>query len=320
MKNHCREFCTFTKKERIGIIVLLSMIALCTALPWFFSGKLPADRQSIAVFDSLLVVWKHFIPDTGSRKTDHRYTDSPSADKSVPTGQAGSLFIFDPNSLATEGWMKLGLPVRIIQTIHHYINKGGRFRKPEDLARIYGLKKEWYEKLVPYVRISSVDSGQYKRAELVGSDHEAKNKRGGSDHTRPRDLAVININTCDTVELIALPGIGSRLAQRIIKFREALGGFFSVEQISEVFGLPDSVFQLIRPRLVCPEFAVKKLHVNTADVNTLRQHPYIKWSVANAVVRYREQHGPFRVAEDLRQIALITPEMFNKIVIYLSVE
>ena len=67
----------------------------------------------------------------------------------------GELFYFDPNTISESGWKKLGLRDKTIQTIEKYLNKGGHFYKPEDLQKIYGLHKDEYERLGPYVKIET---------------------------------------------------------------------------------------------------------------------------------------------------------------------
>jgi DNA uptake protein ComE-like DNA-binding protein len=129
---------------------------------------------------------------------------------------------------------------------------------------------------------------------------------------------VIEVNSADTSALISLPGIGSKLAMRIINFRDKLGGFASVNQVGETYGLPDSTFQKIKSRLECNGNSVRKLNINTVDINTLKTHPYIKWNIANAIVNYRQQHGNYRSLDDLKKIVIIDTETFNKIAPYLT--
>ncbi|HET7897749.1 MAG TPA: helix-hairpin-helix domain-containing protein, partial [Flavisolibacter sp.] len=128
----------------------------------------------------------------------------------------------------------------------------------------------------------------------------------------------ININEADTSAFIALPGIGSKLSARIISFREKLGGFYSVEQIGETYGLPDSTFQKIRGRLVVDGDGIRKINVNTATKDELKSHPYIRWNLANAIVEYRNQHGSFKNLEELKNIALVDDAVFQKISPYLD--
>jgi competence ComEA-like helix-hairpin-helix protein len=114
-----------------------------------------------------------------------------------------------------------------------------------------------------------------------------------------------------------LPGIGSKLAARIVNFREKLGGFYSVEQVGETYGVPDSTFQKIKNRLVVNS-EVRKVNINLATKEELKTHPYIRWQLANAIVEYRNQHGPFKSLEDLKKIVLVDEINFKKIIPYLS--
>jgi len=114
-----------------------------------------------------------------------------------------------------------------------------------------------------------------------------------------------------------LPGIGSKLAARIVNFRDKLGGFYSVDQVGETYGLADSTFQKIKGSLQLSG-SVKKFNINTATKDELKIHPYIKWNLANAIVEYRNQHGAFKSLDELKNIVLIDEVTFEKIVHYLS--
>ena len=127
----------------------------------------------------------------------------------------------------------------------------------------------------------------------------------------------VNVNSADTVALIALPGIGSKLALRILNFRDKLGGFYSVDQIKETYGLPDSTFQKIKIYLIV-DGQVEKINLNTATKDELKIHPYIKWNLANAIVEYRNQHGDYKSIDDLKNISMLDETTFNKIAHYLS--
>src|SRR5690348_7247958 len=130
----------------------------------------------------------------------------------------------------------------------------------------------------------------------------------------------LEINSADTTAFIALPGIGSKLAARIVTFREKLGGFYSVDQVGETFGLPDSTFQKIKEYLKLENTSLKRININTATVDELKVHPYIKWSVANPIVAYRNEHGAFSKLEDIKNVAAITDEVYKKISPYLIVQ
>jgi DNA uptake protein ComE-like DNA-binding protein len=136
-------------------------------------------------------------------------------------------------------------------------------------------------------------------------------------HVRKK-VEPFDINTADTSAFIALPGIGSKLASRIVLFREKLGGFYDIRQIGEVYGLQDSVFKRISPMLKCSAYNIKKIDINTAEKETLKLHPYIRWQMANALVAYRDQHGSFHSAEDISKLENIDMEAVKKMMPYIS--
>ncbi len=218
-------------------------------------------------------------------------------------------FYFDPNTASTRDWQRLGLRPKTIATIQKYIVKGGRFYKPADLQKIYGLPKHDAERLVPYVRILN----DRPEAPL------AKNTEVKQTRTFPTP-GEIDVNQADTIGLKSLPGIGPAFARRIINFRNRLGGFYSIHQVSEVYGLPDSTFQKIKNRLIIGSPSIKKIDINNATADELKSHPYIRYSIANAIVNYREQHGPYADITDLQKILIVPDSVYQKLFPYLIVK
>jgi competence ComEA-like helix-hairpin-helix protein len=306
-----KDYFSFSKRERTGAIVLIILIVTIFILPEFF----PAPGSSLDA--GAIAEFKRQTSELRAAKSDSsgiieisatsNYEKSSGGDRQKPV-----LFYFDPNTVSTEGWQKLGISNRTIETIKKYISKGGSFRKPEDLAKIYGIPKNQYQQLRPFVKIPQRNDHKQEKAEYAGRLNDYK--------TNKRPVSTVDINEADTSTLIALPGIGSKLANRIIGFRDKLGGFYSVEQMREVYGIPDSTFQKIQPYLKCEGLQVERININTAELETLRSHPYIKWNVANAIVNYRQQHGSYTNPNDLIRIEIITAELLQKLAPYLTTE
>lgn len=225
----------------------------------------------------------------------------------------GELFYFDPNTISTSEWKRLGIRDKTIQTIEKYLSKGGHFSTPEDLQKIYGLHKDEFERLKPYVKIESKPANSTEQ--FVSSTSIEAIRPAKTFATR---YSVIDINSADTSSLIALPGIGSKLAARIVTFREKLGGFYSVDQVGETYGLPDSTFQKIKQYLKLDNASVKKININTATIDEMKAHPYIKYSIANPIVAYRNEHGSFSKIEDIKKVMAVTDEIYKKIAPYLT--
>jgi len=225
----------------------------------------------------------------------------------------GELFYFDPNTISTSEWKRLGVRDKTIQTIEKYLNKGGHFSTPENLQKIYGLHKDEYERLKPYVKIESRTANSNEQ--FVSSRSKEGTQPAKNFAAR---YSVIDVNTADTSALISLPGIGSKLASRIVTFREKLGGFYSIDQIGETYGLPDSTFQKIKQYLKLENSSLRKININTATLDELKGHPYIKFSLANPIVAYRNEHGVFTRIEDIRKIFTVSEELYEKIKPYLT--
>ncbi|OAV46213.1 helix-hairpin-helix domain-containing protein [Lewinella sp. 4G2] len=217
-------------------------------------------------------------------------------------------FPFDPNLISADSLELLGFPKYQARGLVAY--RGDRrvtFRRPEDLLRVKSLDTGLVKLVLPLVRIV-----------LPTSLAPAAAPRTYAKFTLP-ETASVDLNTADTTLLKTLPGIGSYRAKRLLRYRDALGGFYSLEQAAGTYGIPDSTWQAIVPYVTAGP-VYRKINVNEADVGELKKHPNINSKLANAVVRFREKHGPFRDAEDLRRVRLFTDDNLPGILPYLSFE
>ena len=309
-------YLTFTRKERIGIISVLIITTIVIFIPDFFLGQNVSSRQTTDT-TWMAAVKKLEKKEAGKDKKSpdenegnvNVYQYDPPKNNYYNNRIADKLFYFDPNTISKDGWMQLGIRDKTIKTIQNYLGKGGRFKKAEDLKRVYGLHNDEYERLAPYVKIVN-DLPESKPIVYAKNENEF---RGFSYST-------IDINTADTASFISLPGIGSKLATRIINFRNKLGGFYSINQVGETYGVPDSTFQKIKGYLKLETATVRKININKATVDELKVHPYIKWNIASPIVAYRNEHGSFSSVEDIKKIMLITDDVFKKIAPYLSIQ
>lgn len=307
LKRATKDYFIFGKRDRIGIIAVILLIGIIYSFPYLFAKKdepFPAKQTSLLVkaMDTLAAKQQNRYA-KNSDESDNDYQYQPNQTRSFTNGE---LFQFDPNTLSVEGWQKLGLSEKTSKTIDKYRSKGGKFYKPEDIKKIWGMPEGFYERVKDYITIASVHNN-YQQNNFEKPTYTKAEKK----------VVVVNVNEADTSAFIALPGIGSKLAARIVNFRDKLGGFYSIDQVGETYGLQDSTFQKIKASLQLGG-SIKKLNVNTSTKDELKTHPYIKWNLANAIVEYRNQHGAFKSLDDLKNIALIDEARFEKIVHYLS--
>ncbi len=242
------------------------------------------------------------------RKSGRNFEPAPLSLKPSP---------FDPNTAGFAELTAFGLSEKAVLNIIHYREKGGRFQKPGDLGKIYALKPAEVEQLIPFVQIK-------KRIEFTETAARITPENELTTSASPASLkpipVTININLADSLSWMLLPGIGAKRASSILKFREKLGGFLSVEQVGETFGLPDSVFQKIKKQLVWEPGQIDQLSVNHATEAELKAHPYIGWQWAKIIVAYRNQHGPYASLDDLMKIHIMKKEWLEMMKPYLKAD
>jgi competence protein ComEA len=200
---------------------------------------------------------------------------------------------FDPNLASQSELEEAGLPSRVVRSILNYRAKGGRFHKREDLRRIFTMTDAIYQRVEPWIALP--DRVEEKERRFVRVD--------------------INLDSPETWQL--LPGIGSGYAGRICRFRDALGGFVSPEQVAETRGLPDSVFRRILPLLDLSQ-GPQLWKINLLEADSLARHPYISRKQAGILVNYRTHHGPYLDPAAVRQSRAFAPEELDKLLPYLA--
>jgi competence protein ComEA len=308
---------SFSKKERTGILALLFLVVFFTIIPFFYPYFIKRTNYDHTVLETAIASLQIKQADSAGQieKQDfekHHYQNSyqSSGYKEYSPSPKGELFYFDPNSASAADWKRLGVRDKTIATIQNYLSKGGKFYKKEDIRKIWGLKEVEVKRLSPYVQIQISNLP----TDLPGKKYEKK------EYEKPANtITPVDINTGDTAAFIALPGIGSKLSRRIINFRDKLGGFYKVDQVGETFGLPDSTFQKIKNYLKIANIEVKRININTATIDEMKLHPYIRYALSNEIVQYRSQHGNYGTVEEIKKLISVTEEVFNKVAPYLTV-
>lgn len=290
------------------------VILLLVSAPFIFSILFREKPVAANEYEAELAVLKAVSADS-SKQTFSKFpsayrqnTGSLRGTTSSPVSPA-SLFLFDPNTASGAEWQRLGVRDKTVSSIQKYIAKGGRFREAADIKKIWGLPEQQARQLLPFVRIEHAQPDA--RPSFPTYERKGFTKR---------TILTIDINSADSMAYDALPGIGPGYAKRIIKFRDNLGGFYSIDQVGETFGLPDSTFQKIRPFLQVPGGQVRRININTATLEELKAHPYIRFQIANAIIQYRNQHGIFSNIDDVKKIMTVSEEIFIKVSPYLATQ
>ena len=298
MKRILKEYFSFSKKERNAAVVLVLLIALFLFFPYFYSPKtappkLDKELEAYLSDDSITI--------TGNAHTSQLAFASK---VSIPGHDSIHLFVFDPNTVSENSLKKLGLDDKVAHTIINYSTKGGKFRQAEDIRKIWGLRKEDADHLIPYIRINQANIAAYQPKPAgtgyTGNIQETKTLR-------------LDINKATVDEWKKLRGIGDVLANRIIRFREKSGGFVSVEQVKKTYGINDSLFNAIKPFLFVVTGSNTKLDINKASARELVAQTGIPGAIASAIVIYRKQYGNYQSVAQLQKVILINDSLYQLI-------
>ena len=302
-----------TRRESRGFVALLVLLLALWFGPLLYERFFPALPEPITAADSqtadsLLAVLESVQPQRpnyGSNNKNYNQENNPERPLVLTS--------FDPNTANSEQLQDLGIPRFLAERIVKYRSKGGQFRKKEDLQKIYDFPANLYDRLEAYIAIPQAGNAFAENKTGGEKPAFAENKPA---YVKPV-LQPFDINTADTTQLIALKGIGSKLAARILKFRDGLGGFASPNQYAEVFGL-DSLALSELNRYASVRSVPKKIRINLASMEELDRHPYVSPLQAKLIVAYRQQHGAYTNAQELLKIKIIDQKFLDKIAPYLD--
>jgi competence ComEA-like helix-hairpin-helix protein len=217
---------------------------------------------------------------------------------------------FDPNTADSSTLVHLGLKPWQAKNILKYRAAGGRYRKAEDIKKLYGMTDSMYHALEPYICIAVVDTVDSVKLDTMRVDTFPRWKSDKKD-------TVLNIRTADTTELKMIRGIGSYRARQIVRYREQLGGFARVEQVLEAKGMEHMADSVLNS-FVLDSVVIDSLNINRISVQRLSKHPYLRFEQAKAIYELRRKYVRLDSIEQLYELDCLSPETIQKITPYLN--
>lgn len=291
-----------TKKEFNGMLVLCMLIILVILFPYVYEAFYPRPVQDFSRLEKQVA-----LLNKAEEKQQKEYK-SPFFTRQNEHAIAANvkLFAFNPNDLPVQEWQKLGLSDRQIKVLKNYEAKGGRFRRKEDVEKIYSISAKDFERLEPYIRIP-------------GEKREfAADERKPFLSPKIATVEIIEINSADSARLTDIKGVGPAFASRIIRYRNRLGGFYDKAQLREVFGIDSEKYAGFEKQIKVDATLKQVFNINTAEFDDLKRNPYLSFKQMNAIVQYRRQHGPYKSLDDLLQVAILNAEILRKIEPYIT--
>lgn len=288
------EYFSFSKSERQALYFLTGIIIIVSLLNFLIPYLQLKSKADINRFEEEIASLNQL---SGEGDTNSENIDPYLEDIGYKPIHA---FYFDPNKVGPPEWEKLGVPSFIYQRIEKYKLKGGKIRKTEDLLKFSGFDRQWYENIKDFVRFS---------------------EKADTFKTQPTSpgFQKYDLNKVTRDELISIKGIGEVLADRIINYREYLGGFYTLEQLAEVYGIDSLRFNYLKKYFLLNDISVKKISLNLSSVSQLSKHPYLTYHQAEKIVEFRNKTGPFHSLEELRRTNIYQDSAaYNKLFPYLK--
>jgi competence protein ComEA len=299
MLSEVKNYFVITKKEWNGMLILAALVLMVLIAPDIYQLFITQEQVDFTRIKEAQRILDRAVEEQPAYYNNYpHYTDKNNASFSTKKLKA-IYFSFNPNHLPAEQWKKLGFSERQINVIKNYEAKGGKFYKKEDLQKIYSVTPADYARLEPYITIPARSySNNYP---AVASTFKSK------------PFVVVNINQADSAQLTAIKGIGPAFANRILKYRNRLGGFYRKAQLLEVYGLDSAKYAEIEKQIEIDAGAIIKININTCSFDDLKRNPYLSFKQMNAIIQYRKQHGNYKSSNDLRNISIIADDIIRKV-------
>lgn len=300
MNKRKRIYFVMTAEQWLGVVVLVVLVVGTLMVVKRFQP--PKEDETVWVNDS----------------TKSQFADYQEKQDSIRKAQwrrqrdtiAIRMEVFDPNTVDSSTLVHLGFKPWQAKNMVKYRAAGGKYRKPEDLKKLYGMTDSMYQALTPYIYIAreevdSVAVDSLRKDSLPRWEEENKD-------------TILNLRTADTVELKMIHGIGSYRARQIVRYREQLGGFVSVEQVLEAKGMENVDADSLLAHFWIDSVKIEAMNVNSVGVQRLSRHPYLRFEQAQAIYELRRKKIRLDSIQQLQQIECISAETLEKIAPYLN--
>ncbi|MCC5930498.1 MAG: helix-hairpin-helix domain-containing protein [Cyclobacteriaceae bacterium] len=299
----------YSSTEARAFIVLNMLIIFVLMLPLFFEKYYTNQRwlseDDLDKLDSLIE--KMSLDHYPVQKNNY-----------LPLAELSAL---NPNQTHFDTLLLSGLHRRAAENLVKYREKGGKFRSVDDLYKIYGMDSAWVTQNVHILYFLDPDdlkqtnnSFEKARSKLINRkktdiDAEANVKTAN-------DIEKIDINRADAEALISLPGIGEILSDRIVKYRNLLGGFVDVNQLNDVYGVKEETIIKILPLIyISDDFNPRKINLNTTPLYYLKRHPYITEKLAVQIDSLRKITKPL---DSIQVVDVIISSESEKVLPYIG--
>lgn len=289
-----RDYFNFSKDQQKGILLLFLVIVALQLVYYFVDFSLvskenPEKQQWLALetqIDSMELNMKDRVP---------------------------KIYPFNPNFITDYKGYKLGMSVAEIDRLHAFRKENKYVNSAKEFQEVTGVSDSLLNAISPYFKFPDwVKNKQTPKAVVFSNTKPAY-------FSKKEKVVVKDINQATQEDLMKIYGVGEAISMRILNFKESLGGFVSMEQMKDVWGLSPEVVERLKTSFKVGALSnMKKIDINNASVKELAKFPYFKYNLAREIVIYRSMNGDIKNASDLTKIKGMSIENATIIALYLD--
>lgn len=286
-----KTYYTFTRNQRTGVFCLFALIVVFQIAYYFI------DFSTVTPTTSEKEKWLSLQSQIDAMKEEKQ--------QYVP-----KIYPFNPNFITDFKGYKLGMSVAEIDRLLVFRNGNKYVNSAKEFQAITQVSDSLLAIISPY----------FKFPDWVKNKKEFKNNTHfpESGFAKKEKIVVIDINQATKEDLIKIYGVGEAISMRILKFKESLGGFVSMNQMNDVWGLSPEVIENLNIHFKVSGYCnLKKIDINNASIKELSQFPYFNYQVAKQIVTFRSMNGDLKNADDLTKIKGLSIDKANIIALYL---
>ena len=289
-----KSYFLFSTQQRTGIFLLLICI-VAIQLGWFFYNTTSSSNDLQTQEEKQWLGLQSQIDSLKTLSSEKKYEIRP----------------FNPNFISDYKGYKLGMSVAQIDRLFAFRKTNQYVNSAKEFQAVTKVSDSLLRAIAPYFKFPDWVANKKTPKAFVAYEKTSFAKK--------EKIAILDINAATQEDLMKINGIGAGFSDRILKFRESLGGFVSMEQMQDVWGLPPEVIEKLNLSFrINAQPALKKIDINNATVKEIAQFPYFRFAIAKEIVTYRSMHGDFKNANDLTKIKGLSIDKATIIALYLT--
>ncbi len=318
IKSFLRNHFGFSRSETNGLLLLLPIIFFSVFSPLILKKALNSYSNNVIYDKKAAIAWKKGLEAKLIVAENEIINSSVNYQSSSQSVLAPKRFNFNANTVNYNQLVSLGFSNKVAKNWTNYLKANGNFKNESDLSKIYGISQSKLKSLTGFIKYDYEQSKKKKKPIQKATDHKRKvylkNK-----FTKPI-IVEGNLNLTNASDLMKIRGIGERISERIIKFRDQLGGFHTMEQLNEVYGLDSIIINQVKSNFFLKDSIQIKIPINSINTEDLASHPYFGKKLAKIIINYRKHHGSYQAVKDLSKIHIISDSLLSKMTPYLQID